>query len=187
MVNRHARERWLCLVRQKNFIRYRRVARQVCCRTNRLGIKGRSPLVFITVTEKASFPVLYSFFFFYETFNFNSLLPIASAIRVWNSRCFLSKWPLFEIITLEKNETYFQNEYNAVQSLQDIQSFRLVQNVRDTVVPVGRVIVGRLVVVGAEERPDGVELENNLFEPELVGCDNRNACAHAIGIKYEAR
>ncbi|EZA49884.1 hypothetical protein X777_11372 [Ooceraea biroi] len=40
---------------------------------------------------------------------------------------------------------------------------------------VGRAIIHRAIVrvmsimsIGAEERPDGVELENDLFEPQLV-------------------
>lgn len=36
---------------------------------------------------------------------------------------------------------------------------------------VGRVAYGGF---GGENRPDGVELENNLFEPELVGYENQN-------------
>lgn len=69
-------------------------------------------------------------------------------------------------------ETYFQDEHNAIQSLQDLQSFRFVQ---DPVVPAGRAIVEKSAAraaLGVEERPDGVELENNLFEPKLVGCDD---------------
>lgn len=68
--------------------------------------------------------------------------------------------------------TYFQNEHDAIQSLQDLQGFRFVQDIRNSVFLVaGRAIIRSIFVrvmsvgLGAEERPDRVELENDLFEP----------------------
>lgn len=47
--------------------------------------------------------------------------------------------------------------------------------------------VGRVVSIGfrVEEHPDGIELENNLFEPKFVSYGNRNVCNCAINkIKF---
>lgn len=77
---------------------------------------------------------------------------------------------------------YLEDKHNAIQSLQDLQSFRFVQDVRNSIALLGdRMIIGRpigrvaIVGFGAEERPNGVELENNLLEPKLIRYNNRNA------------
>lgn len=38
--------------------------------------------------------------------------------------------------------------------------------------------IGYIVTIGfgTEERFDGIELKNNLFEPKFIGCDNQNVC-----------
>lgn len=48
--------------------------------------------------------------------------------------------------------------------------------------------VGRVISVGfrIEERPDGVELKNNLFEPKFISYGNRNVINEINKIKYTA-